>query len=230
VAATADAAVAEQASEASIAAAAVAKRAVAALHATVEEHKEELGRLDAVAGDGDHGIGMQRGSAAAVDAAVAAASRGAGAGTVLLKAGDAWADRAGGTSGALWGVILRSIGEELGDESAPDAASVAAGVTSGARAVVDVGKAELGDKTMVDVLLPFADALTAGVQSGKGLRAAWRDAAEQAKVAAAATADLLPKRGRARPHAEKSLGTPDAGAHSLALITLAIAGVLETSN
>ncbi|WP_207454786.1 dihydroxyacetone kinase family protein [Desertivibrio insolitus] len=219
-----------EASEQSRAAAALVVDVLRALSGTIDENVEELGRIDAVAGDGDHGIGMQRGSAAAVDAAVAAASRGAGAGTVLLKAGDAWADRAGGTSGALWGLILRSVGDELGDDSAPDAASVAAGVTSGARAVVDVGKAELGDKTMVDVLQPFADALAAGVQSGKGLRAAWRDAAEQAKVAAAATADLLPKRGRARPHAEKSLGTPDAGAHSLALITLAIAGVLETSN
>ena len=83
---------------------------------------------------------------------------------------------------------------------------------------MEYGKAEVGDKTMVDALVPFSDALTAGVGAGAvprrglGQRRGGRD------QAAAATADLLPRMGRARPHAEKSLGTPDPGAHSLALI------------
>ncbi|MYS49026.1 DAK2 domain-containing protein, partial [Streptomyces sp. SID6013] len=93
-------------------------------------------------------------------------------------------------------------------------------------AVRRLGGAETGDKTMVDVLVPFADALAAATAEGLSLTGAWDRAATVATAAAARTADLLPRRGRARPHAEKSLGTPDAGAHSLALITRAVHGAL----
>ncbi|PWS52218.1 D-erythrulose kinase, partial [Streptomyces sp. FT05W] len=79
--------------------------ALRVLKDTVDVHADELGRIDAVAGDGDHGIGMRRGSTGAYEAAVRAETLGAGAETLLHRAADAWADRAGGTSGALWGVI-----------------------------------------------------------------------------------------------------------------------------
>lgn len=200
--------------------------ALDAVAATVDTHVDELGRIDAVAGDGDHGIGMQRGSTAARRAAADAHELGAGAGTVLARAADAWADKAGGTSGALWGTILRALGTAVGDQDAPDAARVAAGVTEASAAVRRLGGAEVGDKTMVDVLVPFADTLAAAVAGGLALTEAWDRAANAATEAAAATAGLLPRKGRARPHAEKSLGTPDAGAHSLALITRAVHGVL----
>ncbi len=77
--------------------------ALNAAKAVVDANVEELGRIDAIAGDGDHGIGMERGIHAAVAAAEDAVERGAGAGTALNLAADAWADKAGGTSGALWG-------------------------------------------------------------------------------------------------------------------------------
>ena len=208
----------------------MAARAVAAAAETVDTHVDELGRLDRIAGDGDHGIGMQRGARAASVAAQSAAERGAGAGTVLVHAGDAWSDRAGGTSGALWGVILRAIGEIIGDEDAPTAASVAAGVAAASRGITAYGKAEVGDKTMVDALVPFSTELTLGVDAGASLAAAWAAAADAATRSAAATADLLPRVGRARPHAEKSLGTPDPGAHSLALIATAVGGLLAENS
>ncbi|BCL25439.1 dihydroxyacetone kinase family protein [Streptomyces aurantiacus] len=214
------------ATEQSRAAAATVLAALNALTDTVDTHADELGRIDAVAGDGDHGIGMRRGTTAALRAAVRAHDLGAGAGTVLVHAGDAWADRAGGTSGALWGTILRSLGTRLGDQDAPDAEAVARGVSDASDAVRRLGGAEVGDKTMVDVLVPFADALTEAAAAGDPLTEAWQRAAVTAEKAAAATAGLLPRKGRARPHAEKSLGTPDAGAHSLALITRAVHGVL----
>ncbi|MFK0117611.1 dihydroxyacetone kinase family protein [Streptomyces sp. NPDC090994] len=214
------------ASDASRAAAATVLAALDAVAATVDTHVDELGRIDAVAGDGDHGIGMQRGSTAARQAARAAHELGAGAATVLTHAADAWADKAGGTSGALWGTILRSIATALGDQEAPTAARVAEGVAEASAAVQRLGGAEVGDKTMVDVLVPFAGTLTEAVTAGGALTASWDLAATAAAEAAAATADLLPRKGRARPHAEKSLGTPDAGAHSLALITRAVHGVL----
>lgn len=210
--------------------AAVALAALEAVAATVDTHAEELGRIDAVAGDGDHGIGMQRGSTAARQAAADAHALSAGAGTLLTRAGDAWADKAGGTSGALWGTILRALGTALGDQVRPDASRVSEGVTRAKDAVMRLGGAEVGDKTMVDVLVPFADALASSVAAGSSLTVAWDRAAAAASESAAATADLLPRKGRARPHAEKSLGTPDAGAHSLALITRAVHGVLTDNH
>jgi dihydroxyacetone kinase len=194
--------------------------------AVIDLHAEELGRIDAVAGDGDHGIGMQRGVTAAAAAAVEALAQGAGAGTVLTRASDAWAHRAGGTSGALWGVALRAIGTAIGDELAPSGTSVAAGVQAAKDGIMRFGKAEVGDKTMVDVLVPFAETLDREVSSGRPLREAWAAAADVATSAAESTAGLLPRMGRARPHAEKSLGTVDAGAYSLALLTQAVSDVL----
>ena len=206
-----------------------ALRVLAALGAAkdvVDANAEELGRIDAIAGDGDHGIGMERGVRAAVDAAADAVARGAGAATTLHLTGDAWADKAGGTSGALWGMALRAVGDALGDTNAPDASAVAAGVAQAAAAIMDFGKAAPGDKTLVDVLVPFRDALAAGVDAGLDLAEAWGAAAAVAQQAAEDTAQLLPLMGRARPHAEKSLGTPDAGAVSMALIVRAIHNTL----
>ncbi|MFK0006537.1 dihydroxyacetone kinase family protein [Paenarthrobacter sp. NPDC090520] len=200
--------------------------ALDAAKAVIDANVAELGRIDAIAGDGDHGIGMERGIHAAAAAAADAVVRGAGAGTVLNLAADAWADKAGGTSGALWGMALRAVGAAVGDTEAPNAAAVAAGVAEAKRSIMDFGKAKVGDKTLVDVLSPFSDALTAAVNDGGSLRDAWGTAATVAEQSAEATANLLPLMGRARPHAEKSLGTPDAGAISMALIVRAIHNTL----
>jgi dihydroxyacetone kinase len=212
--------------EASRAVAETVLAAVRTIARTVDTHVEELGRLDAIAGDGDHGIGMQRGSHAALAAAASAVDAGAGARTTLSRAADAWADKAGGTSGALWGVILNAVAAKLGDEGRPDAAAVAAGVAAGSRGVTDYGRAEVGDKTLVDALVPFTSTLTHAVDAGAGLTDAWRTAADAATRAAAATAELLPRMGRARTHGQNSVGTPDPGAVSLALIVTAIGETL----
>jgi dihydroxyacetone kinase len=207
-------------------AAEVVVRALAATKHVIDENVDELGRLDSIAGDGDHGIGMQRGATAAATAAEDAFGKDAGAGTVLNRAGDAWADRAGGTSGALWGIALRALGEAVGDQNAPDAATVAAGVRSAEAEIVRFGKAAVGDKTLVDTLLPFADALDGAVGRGDDLVTAWGEASAIADRAAAATASLVPKIGRARPHSDKSVGTPDPGAVSMAAIIGAVHHVL----
>ena len=192
---------------------------VARLAHALAEAEADLGRIDAIAGDGDHGQGMARGSAAAAAAARDAAAQGAGAGTVLSLAGDAWADRAGGTSGALWGVALRAWGQALGDTDAPDAARLAAGARAGIDAVTRLGGARPGDKTLVDAFAPFVDTLQGQVAQGAALADAWDAAAD-------ATADLTPRLGRARPLAERSIGHPDAGAISLALCARVVAGAL----
>ena len=192
--------------------------ALSAVRDVIDENADELGRLDAIAGDGDHGIGMKRGSIAASAAAVAALGQRAGAQTVLTHAGDAWSNRAGGTSGALWGVILRAFGDTLGDTKAVSSASVATAVSAAKKAVMDYGKAAVGDKTMVDALVPFADTLAERVSAGDSFSAAVGTAAAAAAVAANQTKDLMPRMGRARAHGEKALGVPDPGAVSFALI------------
>ena len=207
--------------EESQASAARVASAITAIRATIDEHADELGRIDAVAGDGDHGIGMQRGSTAADAAAQDAAARGAGAGSVLAIAGDAWSDRAGGTSGAIWGAALEALGRVLGDDERPSVATVQGAVHAATEAVLAFG-AVPGDKTMVDALVPFDEVFTARVAAGDELVDAWSAASAAAQTAADATADLLPRMGRARTHGEDAVGTPDAGAISFALITAAV--------
>ncbi|MEY9325420.1 dihydroxyacetone kinase family protein [Sinorhizobium fredii] len=184
----------------------------------LKEAEEELGRIDAFAGDGDHGQGMRRGSAAALEAAKAAVAAGAGAASVLAAAGDAWADRAGGTSGAIWGLALRSWSNAFSDDEKVSDGAVGKGARLALDGVTRLGRARVGDKTLVDALVPFVEALEREAVAGKPLGDSWNAAARAAQDAADATSSLTPKLGRARPLAEKSIGHPDAGAVSLALV------------
>ncbi|MDR6688692.1 dihydroxyacetone kinase [Arthrobacter sp. 1088] len=196
--------------------------ALDATAALLRDSETKLGDMDAIAGDGDHGRGMVRGSAAALAAASVAYARGAGAGSLLIAAGDAWADKAGGTSGVLWGAGLRAFGERLGDAESPTPVVLSESVRAFADRITSLGKADVGDKTMVDALLPFASTFAASVAAGSMAEEAWASAADVSSKAAAATAELRPLKGRARPLAEKSIGTPDPGATSLAMVFAAV--------
>lgn len=206
--------------------AAMVVTALEEMNAVVAEAEDELGRIDAVAGDGDHGRGMVKGVGAALSAARSAVAAGAGAGSTLVAAGDAFADRAGGTSGVLWGAVLGAVGTLWGDTMPPSDEVVAQGTAAGLDTLRRLGGASVGDKTMVDAYVPFLATLTEEIGSGATLVAAWTHAAESASEAAQATASLSPKIGRARPLASRSVGTPDAGATSLALCAHAVARVL----
>ncbi|GAB1583761.1 dihydroxyacetone kinase family protein [Phyllobacterium phragmitis] len=188
----------------------------------LEKSEQELGQMDAYAGDGDHGQGMRRGATAAKKAIQAAVESGAGAKSALAAAGDAWADRAGGTSGAIWGLLLRSWSSAFSDMDRLNAPAIAAGARAAVNDVTRIGGAKIGDKTLVDALIPFVDALEKGISEGQSLANAWANAATAAQTAAEATAPLSPRLGRARPLAERSIGHPDPGAMSLALIANAI--------
>lgn len=210
-------------------AAPVVLAALRALEAALVDAEPELAALDAVAGDGDHGRGMLRGVRAALDAGRAAEASGAGACGILDAAGAAWADRAGGTSGVLWGAMLRAIAAEA--TPPVDLACLARAVRAGVDAVASLGGARLGDKTMLDVALPVVEEVERSAAA-----AAVHDPAELcsrvsvlARSAAEATAALTPRIGRARPLAARSVGTPDPGAVSFARAVEVVGGVLAGS-
>jgi dihydroxyacetone kinase len=199
------------------------------LRQTAVAAEPELGRLDAVAGDGDHGQGMSYGTTGASRAAADALARGAGARTLLVRAGEAWSEAAGGTSGALWGGALTAAGAALSDDAPAGSADIVRAVEQGGQAVRRLGGAEPGDKTMVDALVPFTTVLTERFASGDPLPRAWAQAAEAASHAARATAEIPARRGRSRVLGQKSVGTPDPGATSFAQLMSAVAesGLLE---
>jgi D-erythrulose 4-kinase len=202
-------------------------RAIDAIAAHMAEAEADLGRIDAVAGDGDHGRGMVRGTTAASAAAAAASHSGAGTASVLIAAGEAWAAKAGGTSGVLWGAALSAAGHRLGDHGIPTDDDVAAALRAGHDALAELGGAHRGDKTMLDALGPFVEEVESGVARGTDWRNAWLASVDVASKSAAETAELRPKIGRARPLAERSVGTPDAGAISLAMCISTVAETLE---
>ena len=170
---------------------------------------------------------MVRGTEAASAAADSAAQRGGGIGSVLAAAGEAWAAKAGGTSGVLWGAALSAAGRRLGDQGTPTDLDVASELRAGHDALIELGGASRGDKTMVDALAPFVEAVESAVGCGIDWRSAWLESVDIAGKAAAGTAYLRPRVGRARPLAERSIGTPDAGATSLAMCIDAVASLFQ---
>jgi len=215
------------ASEHSHRAAVVAREALISMEQVLVANEDHLGKLDAVAGDGDHGVGMVRGIHAAVSDAKLNTG---GVGHVLVAAGNAFGDRAGGTSGILWGIFISAIGNALGNTEKVDAEKFYGALELATETLVNKSKAKLGDKTMLDTLLPFIDALDEELGSGKTMADAWKHASEVAQKCADATAALSPKIGRARPLAERSVGTPDPGAISMALIIKVVGDVIAKAD
>ncbi len=195
-----------------------------ALLDTLVAHEAELGKLDAAAGDGDHGTGMTRGMRAAV-AAVDDAPGDTAVPQLFVQAGSAFADKAGGSSGALYGMMLMTIGQKIGAE--PTAQSLAQALAAGRDAVAKLGKAEVGDKTMLDTLDPFVNKFSQQLDDGAVLVPAWQVALDAAKAGAESTAEMVAKRGRSAKLAERSLGHADPGAYSMLYLLQATGAVLE---
>jgi len=118
--------------------------------------------------------------------------------------------------------MLIEFGKALGDQEAASPEAVVRAVRAATDEVKRLGKSDVGDKTLLDALIPFADALEANVGEGQELAAAWAAAAEKADEGAKSTTDMRPRVGRARPLAERSVGNPDPGAVSMALSLAAI--------
>lgn len=186
-----------------------------AVLAAVEREQESLDRLDAVAGDGDHGATMVIGCRAVVAATHGSEARDSA--ELLRDAGAAFAD-VGGSIGPLWGTALLRAGRALDDGDRPLEERVAVALAAAVAGIAERGASAEGDKTMLDVLGPASRALTAKVSAGEDVVTALRGVAEVADRASAATAGLRPSRGRAARGADRSVGSQDPGAASAALI------------
>jgi phosphoenolpyruvate---glycerone phosphotransferase subunit DhaL len=194
----------------------------------VTEHRDELTALDAAIGDADHGTNMDRGMQAVVGALDPAPA--AGAGDVLKQVGMTLVRTVGGASGPLYGTLFLRMATALGNSNAPvPAEAFAKAVRAGLDGVVARGKAEAGDKTMVDALTPAVDALETELALGRGLGAALAAASTAADAGRDATIPLRARKGRASYLGERSEGHQDPGATSAALLVAAAAQTLPSA-
>jgi dihydroxyacetone kinase-like protein len=188
----------------------------------VEANKEYLTQLDAAVGDGDHGINMQRGMSAVV-AKVDARAGDQDVGALLKDVGMTLVSTVGGAGGPLYGTLFLRMGTAVSGkrELSPD--DWAAALDAGVAGVQDRGKAEPGDKTMIDVLVPGRDALRAALDGGASFADALGQSAAAAEQGMRDTVPLVARKGRASYLGERSAGHQDPGATSSHLLLEAAA-------
>ena len=198
------------------------ERWIRAFAASAAEHADELTRLDSAIGDADHGANMARGTAAVV-----AKLDASGIPAVLLKqVGMTLVSTVGGASGPLYGTFFLRMATAAGDAAELDAAAFGAALRAGVAGVVARGKAEPGDKTMLDALVPAVDAYDVALDGG-GLAAALRAAVGAGAAGRDATVPLQARKGRASYLGERSVGHQDPGATSAVLLLEAAAAELS---
>lgn len=191
----------------------------------ITANAERLTELDSAIGDGDHGTNLTRGFRAVVEA-LAAVEDDLPPGRRLILAGKTLVSKVGGASGPLWGTALRRAGRSVGD-AALDGPALADALDAALAGVVELGSAEVGDKTMVDALTPATQALRTSVEAGEPLADAITAAADAAAEGARSTVPLQARKGRASYLGERSIGHEDPGAASTVLIITALGRALE---
>ena len=144
------------------------------------EHRDELTRLDAAIGDADHGVNMDRGMQAVVAKLDAGVTPSAAPGPLLKTAGMTLVSTVGGAAGPLYGTFFLDMGKAAGERAELGVSDWAGALEAGVAGVQRRGKAEAGDKTMLDALLPAAAALRAAAGAGAPLPAALDAAATAA--------------------------------------------------
>ncbi|MFE6053151.1 dihydroxyacetone kinase subunit DhaL [Kitasatospora sp. NPDC056446] len=195
---------------------------IRAVAAAVGKEEPRLTELDSAIGDGDHGSNLRRGFTAVLTALDGLPQ--AGPGAVLTKTGTTLISKVGGASGPLYGKAFRAIGAALPGPAGP--AEVAEALAAGLDAVRALGKAEPGDKTIVDAWTPAVAAFRDSAATGAALPVAAAAAADAAERGALDTVPLRARKGRASYLGERSTGHQDPGATSTALVFRALADVL----
>jgi phosphoenolpyruvate---glycerone phosphotransferase subunit DhaL len=183
----------------------------------VISHADELTTLDRAIGDGDHGLNMKRGAMAVLERLDDLAAKPLP--EALKTAGQTLVMKVGGASGPLYGTLLMTLGTNL--PVAPDERELQQAMGLAIQAVKKIGRSEVGQKTMLDVLAPVHEELSLG---GEGLPERVR---RRGTAAAEATVPMRATKGRASFLGERSIGHMDPGARSSSLMIAAICTVLE---
>ncbi|MFY9652291.1 MAG: dihydroxyacetone kinase subunit DhaL [Trebonia sp.] len=185
------------------------------------DNEKYFGDLDAVVGDGDFGYSMARGFELVLQGWDGFDRTDIG--TFLKKVAVVITSRIGGTSGPIWGTAFLRAGAAAGatDRLSPD--QVVAMLRAAIAGIMARGKSDVGDKTLLDALVPAVDAVEAAVLEGGTAASALRAAASTARERAEATRPMIAKRGRAAYTGERSIGTLDAGAVAVAVMFEALA-------
>ncbi|MBA2346388.1 MAG: dihydroxyacetone kinase subunit L [Rubrobacter sp.] len=195
--------------------------------ATIEENRQSLTRLDSEIGDGDHGTNMRRGFQAAIERLDN--TEPASPADALKAVSMALISKVGGAAGPLYGTVFLKASSALAGKEEVSAQDAADALEEALAGVKLRGKAEAGDKTMVDALEPAAQAAKEAAGSGS-VAEVFRAAADAAAAGAEATVPLTAKRGRASYMGGRAAGHKDPGATSTHLLLDAAARVLENAS
>jgi phosphoenolpyruvate---glycerone phosphotransferase subunit DhaL len=182
----------------------------------IGEHRAELVQLDTAIGDGDHGTNMDRGMRAAVEQVAKVGDDDVGA--VLKAVGMALISKVGGAAGPLYGTLFMRMATATAGAAELDLGGWTEAVAAGVAGVQQRGKAEAGDKTMVDALLPALDALRGAQSEGAELADALRRSADAARDGMRATVPMQARKGRASYLGPRSVDHQDPGATSSELL------------
>jgi dihydroxyacetone kinase-like protein len=180
-----------------------------------------LSELDGTVGDGDHGVNMRTG----IELALTRVEADASVSDALRRVGETLLEDIGGAMGPLYGVFFLALADACTDRAWIDVECLRAMLADGAAAVIALGGAQVGDKTLVDVLVPTLAEVDAAVAAGSDLRTVLRAADVAAQQSRDATKEMVAKLGRAARAGERSRGQIDAGAASCALIVAGICSV-----
>jgi dihydroxyacetone kinase-like protein len=179
----------------------------------VIEARDHLSEIDGATGDGDHGVNMAKGFRLVVERLD---GKDFDIREGFATIGDTLLSDIGGSMGPLYGSFFTEMADALDGKAAIDPATLAAMLTAGEAAIVDLGEAKVGDKTLIDVLTPSRIAVEQAAASGKNLSDTLSALREAAATGLESTRDLVAKRGRAARLGERSRGVLDAGAASCA--------------
>lgn len=198
------------------------KKVLLNLEGIYKDHLDYISQLDAAIGDGDHGASMVRGFKA-----VRIAMEQTKADSIfqlLDETGNVLMKEIGGTCGPLYAMFFKKGALAVRDKEELDADGFYMFIKAGAEGLMNLGKAQAGDKTMVDALLPAVEEMKAAAANKEDVLKAVKKAGEAADRGRDATAEMVSRRGRGRYQGDASRGHIDAGAASMAILINAFAG------
>jgi dihydroxyacetone kinase-like protein len=182
----------------------------------IRANRDELSKLDSAIGDGDHGTTIAR--AMGIAEKVIEESEKKELKGLLKDVGWGVMGVDGGATGPLLGSFLMGLNNGVGEKDVIDCSTLAVMFEAGLAGVRRQSKAQIGDKTMMDALLPAVDAIRQAADGGKSIKEALQNAAEAADNGAISTKDFQARFGRAKNLGERTIGCQDPGATSMALI------------